>query len=599
MPIFSKESLESLRQRIDLVEALSPHMELKRTGASYKGLCPFHDEKSPSFIVQKGDTHYHCFGCGAHGDAIQFVMSHLKMGFSDAVEHLAQKFQVPLVQVDSADEKTGINKGALKQALQQACRFFHFYLLYTPEGHEALQYLYHRGIDLDFIHHFRIGLAPKNLQLFRPMMHAKMFRDDILEAAGLIAKSKAESWRPFFSDRITFPICDPTGAVIGFSARKYKEETFGGKYVNTAETPLFKKSRILFGLNYCRRRIAKERKAIIVEGQIDALRMIQAGLNVTVAGQGTAFGEGHVKELLQLGIVEVYLALDADEAGQEAAVKIGNLFQKEGVEARIVKMPEGSDPDAFLRREGIEEFAKLLEKSVDYLTFLVDRQSRSVDLNSPAGKMQLVQKIVQQIHEWDHPLMVHESLRKLARLTQVAENVIGLDQIHSPNVLIKKSASVGLQTIDPDRILESDFLRWLLLVRDVPTMTELARCNVQISDLHIAACRRIYDTLLNSLEKQLPTDLLSMAIHLDDAEGQLLMAEILQKRVNKERAEQQFTETIQKILERNWMERREEIKNKIQSGQCSDEEVSLLIQQFDALKKQPPKIKVEDRLIKV
>ncbi len=157
--------------------------------------------------------------------------------------------------------------------------------------------------------------------------------------------------------------------MIGFSARKYKEETFGGKYVNTPETPLFKKSRVLFGLNYSRKRIAKERSAIIVEGQIDALRLIAEGFNCTVAGQGTAFGEGHVKELLNLGLNQVYLCLDSDPAGQEAASKIGNLFQKEGVEVKVATLPAGHDPDSFIRQNGLEGMICLLENSIDYLSY--------------------------------------------------------------------------------------------------------------------------------------------------------------------------------------------------------------------------------------
>ena len=336
MAIFNKESLESLRQRVNLVEVLSSYVELKRNGASYKGLCPFHDEKTPSFIVQGGDTYYHCFGCGAHGDAIQFLMTHQKMSFGEAVESLAQRFHVHLELVEDRQEKKGVNKALLKEALNDACQFFHFSLLHTSEGHDALQYLYGRGIDLEFIDNFQVGLAPKMQGSLRKVMQAKNIRDEILVEAGLLTSTKEGQWRDFFSDRIMFPIHSHSGEVIGFSGRKYKEETFGGKYVNTPETALFKKSRVLFGLNYSRKRIAKERKAIIVEGQIDALRLIQTGFNVTVAGQGTAFGEGHVKELMILGVNQVFLALDADKAGQEATAKIGHLFQKEGIDVKVV-----------------------------------------------------------------------------------------------------------------------------------------------------------------------------------------------------------------------------------------------------------------------
>ncbi len=407
MAIFNKESLENFRRRVDLVEVLSGYVELKRTGSSYKGLCPFHDEKTASFIIHKGDTHYHCFGCGAHGDAIQFLMSHQKMSFADAIEYLGQRFQVHLEKVDEKAEK-GPDKSLLKAALEAACHFFQFCLLHTVEGHEALNYLYSRGIDLDFISHFKIGLAPKSQGVFRKAMHTKGIKDQTLLEAGLSALTREGKTREFFSDRIMFPIHHYSGGVIGFSARKYKEETYGGKYINTPETPLFKKSRVLFGFNYSRRRIAKERKAIVVEGQIDALRLIQTGFNFTVAGQGTAFGSEHVKELTNLGINQVYLALDSDPAGQEAACKIGHLFQKEGIGARIVQMPSGSDPDTFLREEGPEAFLRLLENSLEYLPFLIKHLSQNFNVDSPAAKNEMIHHATKLIRDWDHPLMVHE-----------------------------------------------------------------------------------------------------------------------------------------------------------------------------------------------
>jgi len=587
MPVFSKESLETLRRRIDLVDVLSVHLDLKRTGAAYKALCPFHDEKSPSFIVQKGDTHYHCFGCGAHGDAIQFLMNHLKMSFLEAVESLAQRFQVPLEQVEG--EKQGPNKGLLKEALEHACRFYQFMLLHTPEGHQALHYLYQRGIDLKFIKYFQLGYAPSVSGMLRRTLHAKFVKDETMVEAGLLREG--ESARDFFSERITFPIRDASGAVIGFSARKYKEETFGGKYINTPETALFKKSRVLFGLNYSRKRIAKEQTVIVVEGQIDALRLIYEGFNITVAGQGTAFGEGHVKELISLGVNKVYLALDGDDAGHSAMSKIGHLFQKSGVEVLVVPLPLKSDPDAFLRKYGPEHFEKLMESSNDYLSFLVKYESRDLSMESPAGKSQLVQSIAKQIRSWNHPVMVHESLRKLAHITQVPEEIIGVGQEQISNIYIKKSANIGLQTINADLIVESDFVRWLLLMREsAPQFLQTAHANVPVEALRVPACRRIYQTILNNHTLGRPCDLLSLSIDIDDGESQLLLSEILEKKVNKERAVQNFGEAVQRILDRNWMEQREEIRRKIQMGQSSDDEVSELIKQFDILKSNPPKI---------
>jgi DNA primase len=592
MSFFHKESLELLKQRIDLVEVLTPHLDLNRMGASYKALCPFHDEKTPSFVIQKGDSHYHCFGCGAHGDAIQFLMTHLKMSFVEAVESLAQRFHVPLQRVEVSEEQKGPNKAFLKDALENACQFYQFCLLHMPEGKDALRYLHSRGLDLDFITHFRFGYAPSTPGLFRKIMREKSISDDILMEAGLISLGKTE--RDFFSDRITVPIHHPSGHVIGFSARKFKEETFGGKYINTPETALFKKSRILFGLNYCRKRIAKERKAIIVEGQIDALRLIQAGFNITVAGQGTAFGEGHVKELLVLGINQIFLALDGDAAGREAAKKIGHFFQKEGVEVRYVQMPLGQDPDSFLREKGSDAFLKLMESSIDYLEFLVNYLSQTINAQTPAGKNELILQVGKLIREWNHPVMVHESLRKLAKLTQVPEEMLGVGQDHLPTVYVKKASYLeGLDIVDPNQVLESDLLRWLLLMGQAASkFVEVAKNNLRHEDFRDPHCLKLYQAYMECVETQRPRDFLSLAIEIEDPETQGLMTQLLQKKVNKDRAEQHFAETIKKILERNWMEKREEIKRKIQSGQCSDEEALALAKQFDLLKQNPPQVKV-------
>lgn len=594
MALFNKESLETLRQRVDLVDVLSSHIELKRSGSSYKGVCPFHDEKTPSFIVQKGDSHYHCFGCGAHGDAIQFLMAHQKISFLEAVESLAQRFNVYLEKVEEAGEKKGPNKNLLKEALETACGFYQFYLLHTPEGHEALEYLYNRGIDLEFIHHFRLGLSPKGQGIFLRAMHAKSIKDEILLAAGLLSQGKDGKLREFFNERILFPIHHHTGYTIGFSGRKHKEETFGGKYINTPETDLFKKSRVLFGFNYSRKRIAKERKVIVVEGQIDALRLIQAGLNLTVAGQGTAFGEGHVKELVSLGINQVYLALDSDTAGQEATSKIGHLFQKEGIEARVVQLPPGNDPDSFLREKGPEAFIQLLEKSMDYIQFLVKHLGRDLNMDSPAGKNELVMNATKMIREWDHPVMVHETLRKLANLLRVPEDTVGVGKEPLPNIYIKKSGTLGMQMIDPERILEADVLRWLLLLgQDQTRLVELITKNLSETDFKVSICQKIFCVYRNNFQEGRSCDLLALAIDLDDAEGQLLMSELLQKKVNKERAEAQVVESIKKMLDRNWMYRREEIKIKIQSGQCSDEEVNELARKFNELARNPPTVRLE------
>ncbi|MBP9841394.1 MAG: DNA primase, partial [Simkaniaceae bacterium] len=482
----TKESLEKVKERVDLAEVISTYVPLKSAGATYKGLCPFHEEKSPSFVIKKGDSHYHCFGCGAHGDAIGFLMNHLSLSFHEAVEMLADRFGVTLEETEQNEK--GPDKKKMREALVLAGELFHFTLLHTDEGHHALKYLYDRGIDLEFIQLFSIGLAPKEGRILNGVMKEKGFAPPLLVEAGLVKKQGY----PFFSDRITFPILDATGHLVGFSARKYKESTEGPKYINTPDTPLFKKSHILYGLNFSRQRIAKEKKVLIVEGQIDALRLIQSGLNFTVAGQGTAFTEEGAKQLMQLGVSHVYLALDGDNAGQQATIKIGHFFQKEGVEVTVIEMPVDADPDSLLKDEGPEAFLKRLDSSKDYLAFLVDFYAQTIDIASPSGKSQIAEKVTLQIQQWDHPLMVHESLRKLAHLLTVPEKVLGF-QVKEENTLVKKKGSITQMEINPDRILEIDVFRWLYLC---PELTEFIKRNLQPKHFRIAVCRRIYEQFL-------------------------------------------------------------------------------------------------------
>lgn len=588
--MFSRESLELLRQRIDLIEVLSPHIQLSRAGASYKALCPFHEEKTPSFVVQRGDSHYHCFGCGAHGDAIQFLMNYSHMNFADAVEHLAEKFSVRLEETDGKNEKKGPGKTELKAILDKAVQFYSFCLLKTEEGKTALEYLFKRGIDLDFIKTFQIGYSPKLPYALQKYMHNEKISAAKLEEVGLISVRNGKK-RDFFTERVMFPIRDGFGGMLGFSSRKIREETYGGKYINTPETYLFKKSKVLFGLGYCRKNIAKEKKVIIVEGQIDALRLIYSGFAITVASQGTAFGLEQAKELLTLGVRHVYLAFDADKAGREGTVKIGDIFQKEGVEVSVVNLPANTDPDQLIQEMGPDEWQRLCDESDDYLSFLVSYRSENLDLNSPAAKTELVQMIAKQIRSWDHPLMVHESLRKLAKLTHTPESIIGVDEKQMTQLKIRHSGSVSNAQFNPDRVLEADLLRWLFLMGDTsPEIVQLIFEHIKEDDFHVSVCRHIFKKYQKLSETAQPRDLLSLSIDLDNVEEQLFLSEMLQKRINRDRAHDGTIQSIQKVLERNWLRKREEIKEKIYSGNCSEEEVLALAKEFDEINRNRPKV---------
>ena len=590
MPLFTTDSLELLRRKIDLLEVLSAHITFQRSGSTYKTLCPFHEEKTPSFIIQRGSAHYHCFGCGAHGDAISFLMTYVRMSFTEAVESLAERFQVHLEKEEEQENSKAPNKVALKHALTFASELYHYLLLYTEEGREALSYLYARGITLQFIQRFQIGYAPKQCNLLLQYLQACAVEEEIMLQSGLIKIQSSGKKRDFFSERITFPILDALGSVIGFSARKYKQDTFGGKYINSPETLLFKKSRVLFGLSYCRAKIAKQQTAILVEGQIDALRLIDTGFDYVVAAQGTAFGEEHVKELLQLGIKKIYLALDADEAGQAAAQKIGDLFQKNGIDTRVVALEKEKDPDVLLREKGPSYFTHLLETSTDYLSFLFFYLAKDSDLRIPSQKNQVVNQAVEQIKGWQQPVLVHESLKKLAEIAQVPEASVGINQICIPDVFISQRASIRLQEVDGDRILELDLLRWLLMgSSQCPEIIPIAQANVKQEHFSVPSAWKLYSSILTGYQAGC-FDLLAIGSNLINPEEQKFLSELLQRKVNLQKTKEGFIEALRKILVRDWMQKREKIRIQIQSAEHSEEETLQLAYQFDILKNQVPEV---------
>jgi len=424
--------------------------------------------------------------------------------------------------------------------------------------------------------------------VLRKLLIEEGFSDEEMLLTGLVRQTGSGRMKDFFSERITFPIKDRTGGVIGFSARKIKEETFGGKYVNTAETPLFKKSQVLFGLCYSRRRIAKERKVLVVEGQVDALRLIDNGFDFTVAGQGTAFGEGHVKELLQLGVSEVYLALDGDGAGQEAAVKIGDLFQTKGVGVTVVKLTDGLDPDAFLRRYGKEAFASLLSSGTDYLSFCYRKLSDGRDLTSPAQKNEIIETIAKKIRAWEQPVMVYESLKKLASMAGIPEEAIKNPPPAVP--VFQRKSPTGPQ-VDADRVLEIDLLRWMILSEDkADIVLKIINKNIRPSDFKLASCAKIFE-VYKELAPADRKDMFSFASSLDTEEQRLVFEEVFQRKINPIKAEEGVIETIKKMLLRTWMEKREEIAGRIRTA--GQEEEMELSREFNEVAKEMPVVTVD------
>lgn len=579
--MYTHESLAALRQRVDLVELVRAYVPLKRMGVTYKACCPFHEERTPSFVVKPGDAYYHCFGCGAHGDAISFIMQHLSLGFIDAVELLAQRYAVTLERADSNQQEGP--RSEHRALLERAARLAHYLLLHTDEGHMALQYLFARGLTLEVVRQFCMGWWPKNGLL-------KLLKDngasaELLTSTGIISQRGHE----YFGDRITIPIRSATGAVIGFTARKLHEGTLGGKYVNTPETELFKKSRVLFGLDRCRRRIAKERRCIIVEGQLDAIALISNGLNLTIATQGTAFAEGHLHELRALGVQEAWLLFDGDAAGVEAAIKSGLLLQSAAIRARVCQLPKGQDPDQLIQQSGPRAILKLLSNAEDYLAYRYRLLAEQGQLEDPTGRARSCKQLADLVKSWDDHMLVHASLVELARLFKVPLATLGVGK--APMRPSKPAAPISASKPLHNQEIESDLLRWV--IRLAKENHSLVLDLLQQLPAEVVTCarrKRLYEYCCQRLKNGQGLDLLDLADFAQDDEDLKLIDTLLQKRLPMEKGATLLVETAQKLLELHWLQQCESIKTAIMQPDASEAEALELARAYAEKRRYQPKL---------
>jgi len=356
------DSVAQVRAAIDMVELVSQYTTLRRAGARYTGRCPFHEERTPSFSVNAVDKLYHCFGCGKGGDAISFVRELEQLDFAEAIAWLAERFNVTLEYEEMSPhvEEARRRRERLHALLEQATSFYERHLWESPAGEPVRAYLERRGLGEDICREFRLGLSPG--QGMAAKAQQKGFSVAELRAAGLVNARGND----YFPQRLMFPLADARGRVVGFQARKlHDDDPLRGKYVNSPEGELFHKSAVLYGLHLARLAVAKEDRAIVVEGNTDVIALRQAGLEPVVASMGTALTEQQVRELSRL-TRRLYLCFDADAAGEAATLRGMELAVKQGFDVRVVPLPPGDDP-----ADAAEGFEQRLEAALAYPLYRV------------------------------------------------------------------------------------------------------------------------------------------------------------------------------------------------------------------------------------
>lgn len=393
-----EEIIQQVAAANDIVEVIGGYFPLKRSGPTFKALCPFHQERSPSFNVNPARQIFKCFGCGAGGSVFRFVMDYEHLDFAAAVRKLAEKVGIRIeTQELTADDRRRLDQRRRLLALHaDAATFFHHHLLKSPDAHVAREYLKGRGINSATAKAWTLGYAPDGWDHCARWARSKNYSQEDLLASGLVSSRDQENsgsdCYDRFRSRVMFPICNDNGEVIAFSGRILEADAKAAKYVNSPETILFTKGAVLFGLHRSKRALIDKRKAIVCEGQLDLITAFEAGVQNVIAPQGTAFTPKQAR-ILKRYVEEVILCFDSDAAGEKAAERSLPSLLKEGIAVRVASLPHGEDPDSLIRSQGADVFSARMDAAREFFDFQVDRLATQPNFDSARGRNAAAHKL--------------------------------------------------------------------------------------------------------------------------------------------------------------------------------------------------------------
>ncbi|ADO76824.1 DNA primase [Halanaerobium praevalens DSM 2228] len=424
MARYSDEFINELKENVDIVDLISDYLELKKTGNRYKGLCPFHSEKTPSFFVNPDNNFYHCFGCGAGGDSINFLMEIENLTFVETIKMLAERSGMELPNLNDQQRKHYKKRERVFSANKLTAQFYNYLLTETNMGKKAFNYLKKRGFSKKEIEDFQLGYAADEWQLLINFLQKKGFSLDLLEKAGLISKSKNNSYYDKFRNRVIFPIFNNRGEVIAFGGRILKsEKSYGPKYLNSPETPIFSKKKNLYGLHLAKETIREKNSCIIMEGYTDVIQAHKNGFKNSIASLGTAFTKEQA-ELIKRYAENAYIAYDADTAGNKATLRGLDILSQTGINVQVIQLEKGSDPDQLLKNEGASTFNNYIENAVNLIDFKIEMIIQNKDISDPGIRKKVLRSIVELLTEVEADLEREIYLERAAAKTNFKAEVL-------------------------------------------------------------------------------------------------------------------------------------------------------------------------------
>lgn len=443
----SQDFLIELKSRNDIESVLSSYINLKRRGNNLVGLCPFHNEKTPSFTVYAEEGNYYCFGCGAGGDVITFIRQIENLDYIEAVKFLADRCGMQMPQ-DNVDDTYAKLKNRILEMNREAARYYYNCLI-SVSGKEGLNYLKNRGLSPQIIKRFGLGFAPNSWDGLIKHLNSKGFKNSEIQKADLCSVSKSGKYFDRFRNRVMFPIIDLRGNVIAFSGRAMPGDDKTAKYINTGDTPVFKKSRNMYGMNIAKNHC--QQRLVLVEGNLDVIALHQAGIENAAAALGTAFTEDHIS-LISRYTNEVVIMFDADSAGSKATDRALKLLQKSGLETKVLRLPDCKDPDEYLKKYNPSRLKGLIEGAVSDIEYKLYMAAEDIELDGDEGRLQYLKKAARVLAELDDTIAVDLYLGRLSGKYGVSKSALKLEVEKLKSTIKKGNAKTELKEIVSPKI---------------------------------------------------------------------------------------------------------------------------------------------------
>ncbi|UOY89853.1 DNA primase [Bacillus glycinifermentans] len=563
------EIVEQVQKSADIVEVIGEYVQLRKQGRNYFGLCPFHGENTPSFSVSGEKQIFHCFGCGAGGNVFSFLRQIEGYSFSEAVTHLADKYHIDMpdhVTAVSSYSSGNSDEQKMAEAHELLKKFYHHLLVNTKEGQKALDYLLERGITMEEIERFEIGCALDSWDFITKFLERRGFEVGLMEKAGLIIRREnGDGYFDRFRNRIMFPIHDHHGTTVAFSGRTFTGEH--PKYMNSPETPIFRKSKLLYHFHQARLHIRKEERAVLFEGFADVISAVGSGVKEAIATMGTALTEEHAK-VIRRNVGEVILCYDSDQAGYEATLKAADMLQKRGCTVKVAMIPDGLDPDDYIKKFGGEKFKQdVIGSSVTIMTFKMHYFRKGKNLSDEGDRLAYINDVLKEVSQLSGPLEQEIYIKQLAnefslsldslkeQLSVFEKESAGRKRDSGRNELQERRTSVprpprkktGLRPAheNAERLLIAHMIRDRDVIRKV-----LDRVGFEFNlDQHRAIAAYLYAMY----EEGADISIQQLFKRIDDQELGQLLTDILMLQINDELSETELSDYVKKVLNyRNW-----------------------------------------------